>query len=231
MPNSKSEKSKTAKPTAKKAAATTAVSSNAPKAPSKTTKPAKTAKPAAKTATKSAPKAAAKTASKAPAAEKSTAKPAKPRKNHSSQFVQKQHQKLLELRDSILDTMIGVSKDNLRNRAEGSEASAFGLHQADAGSDAYDRDFALTLLSQEQDALYEIDEAIKRIADGTYGVCERSEELIPVERLEAMPFARYTVTCQAEIEKEGHGRYNRRHSGPIFNYLDDDDSSDDDSKD
>ena len=202
MPNSKSEKSKTAKSTAKKAAATTAVSSNAPKAPSKTTKTAKTAKTAAKTATK-----AAKTAAKAPAAEKS----AKPRKNHSSQFVQKQHQKLLELRDSILDTMIGVSKDNLRNRAEGSEASAFGLHQADAGSDAYDRDFALTLLSQEQDALYEIDEAIKRIADGTYGVCERSEELIPVERLEAMPFA--------------------RQSGPIFNYLDDDDSSDDDSKD
>ena len=59
--------------------------------------------------------------------------------------------------------MNGVAKDSLRSRAEGSEASAFGMHQADAGSDAYDRDFALSLLSQEQDSLYEIDEALKRI--------------------------------------------------------------------
>ena len=57
----------------------------------------------------------------------------------------------------------GRGQDNLRARAEGSEASAFGMHQADAGSDAYDRDFALSLLSQEQDALYEIEEALKRI--------------------------------------------------------------------
>ena len=63
------------------------------------------------------------------------------------------------LRDSILDSMNGVAKDTLRARAEGSEASAFGMHQADAGSDSYDRDFALSLLSQEQDALYEIEEA------------------------------------------------------------------------
>ena len=67
--------------------------------------------------------------------------------------------RLLVLRDAMLDSMSGVAQDNLRSRAEGNEASAFGMHQADAGSDAYDRDFALNLLSQEQDALYEIDEA------------------------------------------------------------------------
>ena len=55
----------------------------------------------------------------------------------------------------MLDSMSGVAQDNLRSRAEGNEASAFGMHQADAGSDSYDRDFALSLLSQEQDALYE----------------------------------------------------------------------------
>ncbi len=70
--------------------------------------------------------------------------------------------------------MNGVAKDSLRSRAEGSEASAFGMHQADAGSDAYDRDFALSLLSQEQDSLYEINEALKRFETGTYGVCEIS---------------------------------------------------------
>src|SRR6516162_6252810 len=70
-------------------------------------------------------------------------------------FLGKQKSKLLQLRDSLLDLMTGVSRDTLRSRAEDSEASAFGMHQADAGSDAYDRDFALSLLSQEQDALYE----------------------------------------------------------------------------
>ncbi|HYZ73014.1 MAG TPA: hypothetical protein VE641_08035, partial [Chthoniobacterales bacterium] len=59
-----------------------------------------------------------------------------------SPFLRKQKLKLLFLRDSLLDSMMGVSRDTLRARAEGSEASAFGMHQADAGSDAYDRDFA-----------------------------------------------------------------------------------------
>lgn len=118
-------------------------------------------------------------------------------------FLKKQKEKLLQLRDSMLDSMMGVAKDNLRTRAEGSEASAFGMHQADAGSDAYDRDFALSLLSQEQDALYEIEEAIKRIDLGTYGVCEMSGKPIAHARLEALPFARYTVECQSQIEKMG----------------------------
>ena len=119
-------------------------------------------------------------------------------------FLKKQKEKLLQLRDSMLDSMMGVAKDNLRTRAEGSEASAFGMHQADAGSDAYDRDFALSLLSQEQDALYEIEEAIKRVDFGTYGICEMSGKPIAHARLEALPFARYTVECQSQIEKQSN---------------------------
>jgi DnaK suppressor protein len=119
-----------------------------------------------------------------------------------SPFFRKQKSKLLQLRDTLLDSMMGVSRDTLRARAEGSEASAFGMHQADAGSDAYDRDFALSLLSQEQDALYEIEEALKRVDAGTYGVCEMSGKPIPHARLEAIPFARFTVECQTQIEKQ-----------------------------
>jgi DnaK suppressor protein len=118
-----------------------------------------------------------------------------------SPFEQRQREKLLALKDTLLDSMNGVAKDSLRSRAEGSEASAFGMHQADAGSDAYDRDFALSLLSQEQDSLYEIDEALKRIENATYGICEMSGKTIPHARLEALPFTRYTVECQAELEK------------------------------
>jgi DnaK suppressor protein len=117
-------------------------------------------------------------------------------------FIRKQKQKLLQLRDAVVDSMAGVAQGTLRSRAEGSEASAFGMHQADAGSDAYDRDFALSLLSQEQDALYEIDEALKRIEVGTYGKCEMSGKPIPRARLEAIPFARFTVECQSQLEKQ-----------------------------
>ncbi|MCB1065681.1 MAG: TraR/DksA C4-type zinc finger protein [Verrucomicrobiae bacterium] len=124
-------------------------------------------------------------------------------------FLKDQKQRLLDLRDALLDQMSGVARDNLRTRAEGNEASAFGMHQADAGSDSYDRDFALNLLSQEQDALYEIEEALKRVELGTYGVCEMSGADIPVARLEALPFARFTVECQEQLEKQemsGHYR-------------------------
>lgn len=136
--------------------------------------------------------------------------------NHTAAFIRKQHAKLLELRDTLVDSMIGVARDNLRSRAEGSEASAFGMHQADAGSDAYDRDFALNLLSQEQDALYEIDEALKRIEAGTYGICEISGEKIPVERLEVIPFARCTVACQTQLENEARARRVRRPVTSLF---------------
>ena len=121
-------------------------------------------------------------------------------------FIDKQKQRLIELRDHMIDQMHGVAQDTLRVKAEGSEASAFGMHQADAGSDAYDRDFALSLLSQEQDALYEIEEAIKRIEGETYGVCEMSFKHIPKVRLEAIPYARFTVECQAQLERENRGR-------------------------
>jgi RNA polymerase-binding transcription factor DksA len=135
-------------------------------------------------------------------------------------FLRKQRERLLQLRDNMLDSMSGVAKDTLRSRAEGSEASAFGMHQADAGSDAYDRDFALSLLSQEQDALYEIEQALKRIELGTYGVCEISGKPISHARLEAAPFTRYTVECQAQLEKQNRASRSRVPVTSLFGLTD-----------
>jgi RNA polymerase-binding transcription factor DksA len=135
-------------------------------------------------------------------------------------FTRSQKDKLLQLRDAMVDSMAGVAKDNLRSRAEGSEASAFGMHQADAGSDAYDRDFALSLLSQEQDALYEIDQALKRIELGTYGVCEMSGKAISHARLEAIPFARFTVECQSQLEKQNKASRVRQSVTSLFGLTD-----------
>jgi RNA polymerase-binding transcription factor DksA len=147
-----------------------------------------------------------------------------------SPFLAKQRERLLALKDTLLDSMQGVAKDSLRSRADGSEASAFGMHQADAGSDAYDRDFALSLLSQEGDSLYEIDQALKRIENNNYGVCEISNKPILQARLEALPFTRYTVGCQAEMEKQNRHNRVRQPIGSLFGLGDDEGGeSDDDS--
>ncbi len=142
-------------------------------------------------------------------------------------FQKGQREKLQALRDLILDSMAGVAKDTLRSRPEGGEASAFGMHQADAGSDAYDKDFALSLLSQEQDALYEIEEAMKRVDAGTYGLCEMSGKPIPVARLEALPFARYTVECQTEIERTKRHQRSRVPVTSLFGLTDADEEDGD----
>jgi DnaK suppressor protein len=136
------------------------------------------------------------------------------------QFFSRQRERLLILKDTLLDSMRGVGRDSLRSRAEGSEASAFGMHQADAGSDAYDRDFSLSLLSQEQDSLYEIDQALKRIENGTYGLCEICGKTIPQVRLEALPFARYTIECQAELERRGRLQRIRQPVSSLFGLVD-----------
>lgn len=141
-------------------------------------------------------------------------------------FLKKQKQRLVELRDAYLNSIEGVASETIRN--ENGDASAFGMHQADAGSDAYDRDFALSLLGKEQDALYEINEALKRIETGTYGVCEGTGTKIPEERLEAMPFARFSVAYQEKIERsQMSGRWSRPvHS--LFGLDNADDAADDD---
>lgn len=212
-------KSKTKSPAKKQAPAKKAVAKKAPakKAQPKAAPAKETAKPASKANTPKksslvdypAPPAPAKkpfVPSKSSAIS-SSKKAAKASSTHSAAFINKQKQRLLDLRDELVDAMSGMTRDTIRNAPEGSEASGSGQHQGDAGSDAYDRDFALSVLAKEQDALYEIEQALRRIQVGNYGVCEISEQKIPQTRLEAIPFARLTVEMQAEWEKE-HG--NRR---------------------
>lgn len=137
-------------------------------------------------------------------------------------FLQKQRKRLLDLKDVLLDSMSGVARGNLH---AGSETSAFGMHQADAGSDAYDRDFALSMLSKEQGSLYEIDEALKRIEDGSYGVCELCQKPIKHDRLEALPFTRYTVDCQSELEKRQHHHSVRPQINSLFGLTEEEEES------
>jgi RNA polymerase-binding transcription factor DksA len=232
----RSTKKSSSKKPAKKVAAKKTV---ARKAPAAKAKHKAVAKKATKTASKKAVKsAAAKSKPAARAVRSANGKERAPKgknnqaftiNNHHGKakerrldpFTRAQKEKLLQLRDAMVDSMAGVAQDTLRARAEGSEASAFGMHQADAGSDAYDRDFALSLLSQEQDALYEIDEALKRIDLGTYGKCEMSGKPILHARLEAIPFARFTVECQSQLEKQNKASRVRQSVTSLFGLTDD----------
>jgi RNA polymerase-binding transcription factor DksA len=110
---------------------------------------------------------------------------------------QKYYQHLLELREQLLHQMNGLAKESAQ------EMPGYSLHMADSGTDNFDRDFALSLLSSDQDAVYEIEEALKRIEKKTYGVCELTGKNIPRVRLEAIPWTRFTVDAQAQLEKEG----------------------------
>lgn len=121
---------------------------------------------------------------------------------------------LLDLRGHVSEELDLHTSDTLKHSArEDSDVSGYGNHQADAASDTFDRDFALSLVSSEQDALNEIEEAIQRIKDGSYGVCEVTGKAIPKERLEAVPFARFSVQGQAEYEKNKRRKVNRDAGG------------------
>ena len=122
--------------------------------------------------------------------------------------LKKYRKALLDLRDQVVDVITFHSGDNLNRsqRDATGDLSSYSLHMADQGTDNYDREFALNLVSTEQDALYEIDEAVRRVDAGTFGICELSGEPIERARLDVIPFARYSVAAQSEIER-GRTKY------------------------
>lgn len=108
----------------------------------------------------------------------------------------------------VCRAQLGQRKGALNEIAR-EEQQAFSLHMADAGTDEFDRDFALSIMSSDQNALFEIDAALDRIRRGTYGICELSGEPIEAERLLAIPWTRYSAVAQREMEEGGHAARTR----------------------
>jgi DnaK suppressor protein len=76
-------------------------------------------------------------------------------------------------------------------------------HMADAGSDTFEMDFSMEQLEQKENLLYDIDEALKKIDNKSYGICEICDKRIAKVRLQAIPFAKNCVSCQEKEENEG----------------------------
>jgi RNA polymerase-binding transcription factor DksA len=110
---------------------------------------------------------------------------------------EKYYRTLLELRERLIAQRTGLAKESAE------EMASYSLHMADSGTDNFDRDFALSLLSSDQDAIYEIEEALRRIEKNSYGICELTGKPIPRARLDAIPWTRFTVEAQAQLEREG----------------------------
>ena len=122
---------------------------------------------------------------------------------------------LQKLRDRIVDGISFLAGDNLNRsqRDSSGDLSGYGLHMADQGTDNFDREFALNLVSSEQDILYEVDDAIQRIQLGQYGCCEECGKAIEKPRLKALPFAKMCIGCKSQAEK---GKTRFRPFGPTL---------------
>jgi len=106
---------------------------------------------------------------------------------------------LMEKRNNLLGNVSSMEDDALREQR--SDLSNTPIHMADLGSDSFEQEFTLELMDSERKLISEIDDALKRIENGTYGICEIGGEMIPKQRLNAIPWARCCINCASLIEK------------------------------
>jgi RNA polymerase-binding protein DksA len=116
--------------------------------------------------------------------------------------IQRFREMLLEKWRDILgdvNTIEGEALKKSRLDASG-DLSSMPIHMADLGTDNYEQEFALGLLDGERKILREISDALQRIEEGTYGICEGTGKPIPKARLQANPWARYCVEYARQVE-------------------------------
>ena len=111
---------------------------------------------------------------------------------------------ILKRKEEILEELRHIREDTLKQsqRDAAGDISAYTLHMADIATDSYDREFSLGIASNEHKLLYEIEDALKRIEDGKYGICENCLKPIAKIRLKALSYTRLCRKCQEKLEKK-----------------------------
>jgi len=127
------------------------------------------------------------------------AKKIKPRKVYKAAEIREFKERLLSLRERVSGEYTALKGDNMAANQRDPSLS-------DQGSDTFDREMELNMMGSEQEVIFEIDAALRRIEKGTYGICELTEEVIPKARLMALPYVRYTVHAKSELER-GRARF------------------------
>ena len=112
--------------------------------------------------------------------------------------------KLLSEKNRVLEEMGEMQSSNLKQSIsdQSGEVSRYSYHLGDTASLAYGREFSMGLTERQQKYLEQIDDALQRIDDGTYGICKVTGEPIPVERLEEVPVAKYSVKGKEILDRQ-----------------------------
>lgn len=109
-------------------------------------------------------------------------------------------QLLLKKRAELISDVKGMEDQALQGQS--GSLSNMPSHLAEQGSEAYDQALSLDLAAADRRIIREIDAALKRIADGTYGICEHTGKPIKLDRLKELPWARYSIEAAREIERQ-----------------------------
>jgi len=106
------------------------------------------------------------------------------------------HRVLLKLQERLLQQQRGLAQ------AVAQPLEPHSMDEADSATDEFDHNLALTQLSAQHEALYEVKQALERIHRGTYGICEETGKMIPSARLKAVPWTRFTMKVEKRLETE-----------------------------
>ena len=112
-------------------------------------------------------------------------------------------QLLITERTKLADEIKNIAHDASTSPREASgDLSAYTVHMADMAADTYERELSMNIVSSEQEILYQIDDALKRLDDGSIGVCQQCNEPIAMSRLKAVPYASLCIECQRAKEQK-----------------------------
>ena len=125
------------------------------------------------------------------------------KKSYTKVELAKIRKRLVEQKSDALHELMSIKEESLgKSQKDASgDLSGYSFHMADMATDLYEREFLLGLAEGEREMLYALDDAIKRIDEGIYGVCDECGEPVSKRRLKAMPQAQCCIKCQEKKEK------------------------------
>ncbi len=112
-------------------------------------------------------------------------------------------QLLITERAKLAKEIRSIAQDTSKSPRDASgDLSAYTVHMADMAADTYEREVSMNIVSNEQEILYQIDDALKRLDEGSYGVCQQCNQAITMSRLKAVPYASMCIACQRTKEQK-----------------------------
>lgn len=110
---------------------------------------------------------------------------------------------LLQERAKFAAEIRSIAQNASKNPREAAgDLSGYTVHMADMSSDTYERELAMNIASSEQEVLYQIEDALKRIDEGSYGICQQCSKPIGMSRLRAVPYTSMCIECQRSKEQQ-----------------------------